>query len=227
MKPLEKLGQVATPDGRDLILYRRDGSFQIRLDGLELMTSRAHGSEDALAELAQQTRRGTSPPRVLIGGLGMGFTLRAALDCFPPRATLVVAEVFAEVIAWNRGPLASLADHPLDDPRVRVEETDVAKLLGDRCFDVILLDVDNGPNAFTLETNRRLYNDSGIQRLARSLTAGGVLAVWSATSEPAFEKRLHRAGLWVARHTVRARGKAGGPRHTIYLASRESSSRAR
>ncbi len=218
MKPLETLGQVVTRDGQDLVLYHRDGSYQIRLGGFELMTSRAHGSEEALAELAQRSQRGKKSPKVLVGGLGMGFTLRAALDHFPQKSSFVVAEVFPEVVTWNRGPLADLANRPLEDPRVRVVEADVAKLLRGGRFDAILLDVDNGPNAFTLDSNQHLYNAAGIARLTGALAPGGVLAVWSAQSEPAYEKRLHCAALEVVRHTVRARGAAGGPRHTLYLA---------
>lgn len=220
MRPLETLGRVRTRDGQNLVLYHRDGDFQIRVDGLELMSSRAHGSEDMLAELAQDAIRHVAAPRILVGGLGMGFTLRAALDRFPRKATLVVAEVFPEVVAWNRGLLAHLAASPLDDPRVRVLEADVAEVLGTARFDAILLDVDNGPAAFTLESNARLYGTSGIGRICRSLAAGGVLALWSATVEPAFERKLRRAGLRVRRERVRARGRAGGPRHTIYLARR-------
>lgn len=218
MKPLEILGQVETGDGEELALYHRDGAYQIRLGGLELMTSRAHGSEEALAQLARHALGDQPDPRVLIGGLGMGFTLRAALDGFPAASRFIVAEVFPEVVAWNRGPLANLARRPLEDPRVVVTETDVFDLLGEDPFDTILLDVDNGPWAFTLESNERLYDAAGIARLADSLTAAGVLAVWSADPDPAFEKRLRRAGLRVERQTVRARGAAGGPRHTLYLA---------
>ncbi len=219
MKPFETLGSVTTRDGLDLVLSERDGVFQIRLDGRELMSSRAHGSEAALARLAQEAIRGVRAPRILVGGLGMGFTLRAALDAFPPSARLVVAEVFPEVVAWNRGPLAHLASRPLSDRRVRVLETDVATALEPGRYDAVLLDVDNGPAAFTLESNAGLYTVEGLRRIARSLTPGGVLALWSADVEPAFERRLRRAGLASRRERVPARGPGGGPRHTIYLAS--------
>lgn len=220
MKPLETVGRV-TRDGLDLALYHRDGAFQIRVDGMELMSSQAHGSEDALAELAQEAILGVKAPRVLVGGLGMGFTLRAALDRFPRRAELVVAEVFPEVVVWNRGPLAHLAARPLEDPRVRVVESDVSALLGKTPFDCILLDVDNGPTAFSLPSNAGLYDAVGIARICRSLKDGGVLALWSADLDPAFERRLQRAGMETRRERPRARGRAGGPRHAIYLARRE------
>jgi spermidine synthase len=217
MKPLETVGRVTTRDGQDLVLYHRDGTFQIRVGGLELMSSRLHGSELALAELAREAIPGVAAPRVLIGGLGMGYTLRAALDCFPKTAAFLVAEVFPEVVAWNRGPLAHLAADPLADRRVRVLAADVGETLDRGPFDAILLDVDNGPVAFTLESNAGLYDAAGIERLRRSLAPGGVLAVWSASDEPAFERRLRRAGLSVRRERVRRRNRTGRPRHTIYL----------
>ncbi len=218
MKPVETIDQAKTHDGQDLILYHRDGAYQIRVDGMELMSSRAHGSEAALAELTQEALAKVKAPRILIGGLGMGFTLRAALDCFSATTTLVVAEVFAEVVKWNRGPLAHLAKRPLDDRRVRLCQADVAEVLAEGPFDGILLDVDNGPQAFTLEANARLYGARGIGRLRDALTASGVLSLWSAGDEPAFERGLKRAGFRVRRVRVPARGRGGGPRHTIYMA---------
>ncbi len=220
MKPVETVGQAKTQDGQDLVLYHRDGAYQIRVDGMELMSSRAHGSEAALAELTQEALAKVAAPRVLIGGLGMGFTLRAALDCFSQQTTLVVAEVFAEVVKWNRGPLAHLAKRPLEDARVRLRRADVAEVLSDGPFDGILLDVDNGPQAFTLEANARLYGAGGIGRLRDALTAGGVLSVWSAGDEPVFERGLKKAGFQMRRVRVPARGRGGGPRHTIYLATK-------
>ncbi len=220
MIPLETLGRATTADGRDLVLYHRDGVFQIRVDGLELMSSNAHGSETALAELAQEAVRHVLRPRILIGGLGMGFTLRAALDCFPKTATIVVAELFAEVVEWNRGPLSHLAKRPLDDPRVRLHRADVNDLLDGEPFDAILLDVDNGPGAFTVTSNERLYGASGIDRLVRAVKEQGVLALWSATVEQVFERKLRKAGLEVECRRVHARGPGGGARHAIYLIRR-------
>ncbi|MEE8525904.1 MAG: hypothetical protein V3T72_18365 [Thermoanaerobaculia bacterium] len=220
MIPLDTLGRAKTADGCDLVLYHRDGVFQIRIDGLELMSSNAHGSEKALAELAHEVIRKVQQPRVLIGGLGMGFTLRAALDCFPKAATIVVAELFAEVVEWNRGPLSHLAGRPLYDPRVRLRRADVNDVLADEPFDCILLDVDNGPGAFTVKSNARLYGTSGTNRLVRALKRHGVLALWSATVEQTFERQLRRSGLEVRCHRVHARGSAGGARHAIYLVCR-------
>ena len=219
MKPQNIVGQAKTPDGEDLVLYERDGAYQIRVDGMELMSSRAHGSEDALAELTREAIGKVAAPKVLIGGLGMGFTLRSALKCFPRGATLVVAEVFPEVVEWNRGPLAHLAGRPLEDRRVELRRTDVARLFGGKeTFDGILLDVDNGPTGFTLESNAGLYTVPGLKRIRRSLTAKGVLSVWSADDDTGFEKQLRRARFKVRRERIAARGRGGGPRHTIYLA---------
>ena len=218
MEALEALGRTKTRDGQDLVLFHRHGTFYYHIDGLELMSSLAHGSEDALARLAQEAVAGVADPRVLIGGLGMGFTLRAALDCFPPKAEIVVAEVFPQVVRWNRGPLAHLARRPLNDRRVRVIESDVVEVIGTEPFDAILLDVDNGPEAFTLASNGRLYSVEGIRRTCQSLSPGGVVTYWSVVVEPVFERRLKRAGCRWHREMIRARGAAGGPRHTIYVA---------
>ncbi|MEM7356725.1 MAG: hypothetical protein AAF657_38270 [Acidobacteriota bacterium] len=217
MKAPNTIGRATTRDGEELALYERDGVFQIRIDGMELMSSRAHGSEKALAELTREAIRRIAAPKVLIGGLGMGYTLRSALECFPQAARLVVAEVFPQVVAWNRGPLAHLAGRPLDDPRVELRQKDVSKVIASEPFDAIVLDVDNGPAAFTLESNGGLYTASGLARIRRGLTPRGVLSVWSAADEPAFERRMRRAGFKVSRERIPARGRGGGPRHTIYL----------
>ena len=227
MKPVETIEESRTHDGQSLVLYHRDGVFQIRVDGMELMSSRAHGSEAALAELTRDALADVPAPRILIGGLGMGFTLRAALDSFPSGSELVVAEVFEEVVRWNRGPLAHLAHRPLEDKRVRLRRSDVAEVLDDGPFDGILLDVDNGPQAFTLEANARLYERRGIGRLRDALAQGGVLSLWSAGDEPGFERALKRAGFAVRRVRVPARGRGGGPRHTIYLARKAKPPRRR
>jgi len=219
MKPQVILGQAKTRDGEDLILYERDGAYQIRVGGMELMSSRAHGSEDALAELTRDVIRNVRAPKVLIGGLGMGFTLRSALKCFSRAATLIVAEVFPEVVEWNRGPLAHLASRPLEDPRVDLRLMDVAEAFGgDEQFDAVLLDVDNGPTGFTLESNAGLYQFAGLTRIRHSLTARGVLSVWSADADTGFEKQLRRARFKVRCERISARGRGGGPRHAIYLA---------
>lgn len=229
MLPLETLGRVTTADGKELVLYHRDGVFHIRIDGLELMSSRAHGSEQMLARLACDRIEGVTGPRMLIGGLGLGYTLRAALDCLRADAEVVVAELFPAVVEWNRGPLAHLAGYPLRDPRVRVEESDVRDLLGERSasFDAILLDVDNGPEALTLASNQWLYTAPGLAALRRSLKGAGVLAIWSPYRDTAFVRRLRRAGFEVRSETVSARGHAAGPRHTIFLAKRAADLRQR
>lgn len=219
MKPQTTLSRVTTPDGKELVLYERDGVYSIRVDGLELMSSRAHGSEEALARLAL-SEVGEKRPQVLVGGLGMGFTLRAVLNFRPPVFTVTVAELFPAVVAWNRGELAHLAHAPLEDPRVRLVEGDVADLLAasPSSFDAVLLDVDNGPEAFTLARNEHLYGADGIASIKRSLKPGGVLAVWSADPDPGFGRALRKAGFRVRAETVSARGTAKGPKHTIFVA---------
>ena len=219
MKPWELLGQTQTPDGSDMTLMRRDTEIVILANGKPLMSSRMHGSEEALAVMGCRHARTLEEPCVLIGGLGMGFTLRATLDLLPPGASVVVAELVPAVVEWNSGPLGPLAGHPLKDRRVRVEEGDVAATLRgstDR-FDAVLLDVDNGPVAFTASENANLYDDHGIAAARNALRAGGVLAVWSAWDDRKFEKRLRRGGFSVEVERVRARLKKGGPRHTIFL----------
>jgi spermidine synthase len=164
---------------------------------------------------------GAYAPRVLIGGLGMGYTLRAILDALPSTARVVVAEIMAEVVAWNRGPLAAPAGRPLDDRRVTVRVGDVATMLGAEAetggFDAVVLDIDNGPDAVMLARNQPLYTPAGLRRLGAALRTGGVLAVWSADASPSFEAALDEAGFAWERVAVAARGVAGDPEHTIYL----------
>jgi len=226
MKPFETLDELTTAEGLRLSLHRHDADFYLILDGDELMSSRKPDSESALGRLACRRLMGVRKakkrgPRVLIGGLGFGYTLRAVLDELPPTAEVVVAELFSQVVEWNRRYLGVLCDHPLEDPRVRVRVGDVGDLFGERnttCFDAILLDVDNGPAALCLESNERLYGRAGLARIKRSLASGGVLAVWAATAEPAFAKLLRKSGFEVSTETVRAfRGR--GSKHTIFLAT--------
>lgn len=221
MKPLEVLGEAQTPDGSTMTLTRRDREFIILVGGRPLMSSRMQGSEQALATLACRHVPHESPC-VLVGGLGMGFTLRAALDLLPHDAVVVVAELVPAVLEWNRGPLGPLAGHPLKDARVAVDAGDVAVTLhssADR-FDAILLDVDNGPDAFTSSRNAALYGDSGLQSAWTALRSGGVLAVWSAWEDRKFEQRLRYNGFEIDVQRVRGRLKKGGPHHTIFLARR-------
>ena len=219
MRPWELLGQTRTPGGEDMSLTRQGGEFVILAGGKPLMSSRMHGSEEALAAFGCRDARARDEPCVLIGGLGMGFTLRATLDLLPPAATVVVAELVPAVVEWNRGPLGPLAAHPLKDRRVRIEVGDVADTLRASTgrFDAVLLDVDNGPAAFTASHNTRLYDDQGLAAARAALTPGGVLAVWSAWDDRRFEQRLRHGGFTVQVERVRGRLKKGGPRHTIFL----------
>jgi spermidine synthase len=230
MKPWETLARTRLNDGTELTLRRHPSDVVIEADGRSLMSSRQHASEEALARLGCAEALKLSRPRVLIGGLGMGFTLRAALDLLPADAVVVVSELVPAVVDWNRGPLADLARHPLDDPRVQLEIGDVAKLLrkpGEK-FDAILLDVDNGPLPLTTATNARLYNGPGLTAAHSALRPGGTLAVWSATTDQNFEHRLRTAGFEVHEERVQARApgpdggpiRRRGPRHTIVIARR-------
>lgn len=219
MRPWELLGETRTPDGEDMRLTRQGSEYVILAGGKPLMSSRMHGSEEALAALGCAAARARDEPCVLVGGLGMGFTLRATLDVLPPAATVVVAELVAAVVEWNRGPLGTLADHPLEDRRVRIEIGDVADVLraSRGRFDAVLLDVDNGPRAFTASHNTRLYDDQGLAAARQALAPGGLLAVWSAWDDRRFEQRLKHGGFRVQVERVRGRLKQGGPRHTIFL----------
>ncbi len=224
MKAWELLGQTCTPDASDMRLVRRDHEYVILVNGKTLMSSRMHGSEEALARVACQYLRTKERPRVLVGGLGMGFTLRATLDVLPPDAIVTVAELVPAVVEWNRGPLSLLAGHPLKDRRVRIDVGDVGYTLRanpDR-FDVILLDVDNGPAAFTAPANRGLYDNAGVAAAYAALRMGGALAVWSAWDDTKFEQRLRFHGFVVEVERVRARLKKGGPRHTIFLGRKQA-----
>jgi spermidine synthase len=219
MQPWIELSQARTAAGDTLVLRQRGGIFEIRCNGWDLMSNRAHHSEETAAALACAPL--TAPaPRVLIGGLGMGYTLRAALDRLPATARVIVAELLPAVIAWNRGPLAPLAGHPLDDPRVAVMCGDVAVVLeqADR-FDAIVLDADNGPDAVMLAGNQRLYSCEGLRVARQRLCPGGTLAVWSADRSPGFERRLAATGFEWRSTDVPARGDPADPHHIIYLAS--------
>jgi len=223
--PWEFLDSARVPgNGGELRLYRRGGEFSIRVDGCELMNSRVHGSEDALAELACAMVADISRPRILIGGMGMGYTLAAALRQLGSGARIVVAELVPEVVEWNRSAFAELAGHPLQDGRITVWVGDVAQLLKGKkqAYDAILLDVDNGPEGLTGQDNDWLYSRAGLQAAFAALRPAGVLAVWSASPDRAFSLRLHRAGFEVDEVRVRARGSSKGGRHTIWLATRDS-----
>ena len=219
MKPWESLGQTRTPDGEEITLARHSTEYVIRAGGQTLMSSRMHGSEEALATFGCARARTLETPRCLIGGLGMGFTLRTALDLLPPGATVVVAELIPALVDWNRGALGALARHPLRDRRVVLEVGDVGAVLqgAPRRFDAVLLDVDNGPSAFTTTYNAGLYDDKGLAAARDALTPGGIFAVWSAREDRRFEQRLRYAGFDVTVERVRGRLKKGGPRHVIFI----------
>jgi spermidine synthase len=219
MKPWVVLDRASIPGGGELTLSQRARDFAIRVGRDELMSSMSHGSEDALARLAF-AHLGTRPQRqVLIGGLGMGFTLAAALRDAAPEDRLTVAELIPEVVQWNHGPLAHLAGHPLSDPRVEVHVGDVAALLRSQreFYDLILLDVDNGPSALTTSANHWLYGSAGLTAAFTALSAGGALAIWSAGHDNAFTKRLRAAGFQVELAEARAHGNRGS-RFVIWLA---------
>ena len=217
MIPWLELGRARVPQG-DLILSRRGDEYAIRLRGAELMNSRAHQSEEQLAVLGCEGLRERSGVRVLIGGLGMGFTARAALDVLAPDASIVIGELVPEVVAWNQGPLAMLAGAPLEDPRVSVIVGDIAKRIAeaDGAYDAILLDVDNGPDAFTAPGNAALYGVPGLERARRALAPGGRLGVWSVEDDKAFTGRLRGVGFAVAQHRI-APHKGSGARHVVWI----------
>ncbi|TCK18128.1 hypothetical protein DFR30_1391 [Thiogranum longum] len=223
MTPWVLLDRAPVPgDGGELCLYRRGDEFSIKIaGGGELMNSRVHGSEDALAEQTCARLAECESPRLLIGGLGMGFTLAAALRHFKSRVQVVVAELVPAVVVWNKGPLGECAGHPLEDPRVAVREVDVARILGgaQSSFEAILLDVDNGPEGLTRKENDWLYGMSGLNAAYAALTPGGVLAVWSAGPNRDFQQRLRKVGFDVEEVRVYAHGSKGA-RHTLWFARR-------
>ena len=223
MIPWELLDSAAVPgSGEVLRLYKRGEEFSIRVESRELMNSRVHGSEDTLAELACARITGRPCPRILIGGLGMGYTLATALRQLGATATVIVAELVPAVVAWNAGPLAHLAGHPLQDSRVAVREADVGRILeeGPQHYDAILLDVDNGPKSLTVKRNDWLYARAGLEAAYCALRPRGVLAIWSAGPDRLFTQRLRHIGFEVDEVRVRARGGRGGERRTIWIAER-------
>lgn len=219
LKPTERLGEARSPDGTLLELLRHDGAYLIRADGVELMSTRRHLSEDRLAEVACAPVAARPAVRVLIGGLGLGFTLREALRQLGHDAEVVVAELLAEVIAWNENPAYDLSAAAMRDPRVRIVHDDVTNVLRAEPagFDAIMLDTDNGPEGMILSENSRLYAGRGIATTIAALRPGGVIAYWSVGDDPQFAAALGRAGLTVSTLRVRAHATAG-PMHTLYVA---------
>jgi spermidine synthase len=223
MKPLERLGEARTPNGTLIALYRHDGAYLIRADGIELMSTRRHLSEDRLAEVACAPYRDTHGARVLIGGLGLGFTMRAALEALRPDAEVVVAEFLAEVIEWNVNPAYELSAKAMQDPRTRIVHDDIVNVLGANIagFDAIMLDTDNGPDGMLMSENARLYAMYGIETTVAALRPGGTIAYWSVGEDPKFLDALRRSHLTVQTLRVRAHDTAG-PTHILYVATRRA-----
>ena len=225
MIPSRLLGTASIPNnGGELRLTQRENDFSIHLKGVrgELMNSRVHSSELALAELGCAHIQGIENTKVLVGGLGMGFTLAAALKATTISSQVVVAELVAEVVEWNKGPLGECAGRPLDDNRALVHLGDVAELFktNQATYDAVLLDVDNGPEGFTNAKNNNLYSIKSLQAIQQTLNPNGVLAIWSAWHDPKFILQLKKAHFEVEVKTVRAH-KGKGSRHTIYLAKKK------
>ena len=223
MIPWEKIDRAEVPGHEgEITLAKRGAEFSIRTAGIELMNSRLHGSEGTLGELACSRFKGKSGLRILIGGLGMGYTLAAALEQSEPDTRITVSELIPAVIRWNREHLGHLTGMPLNDPRVSVEEEDVAETIRKRksAWDAILLDVDNGPDEFTWKANARLYGRSGLKTSFSALRPGGILAIWSSGTDEVFTRRLKQCGFRTETVTVRARKPGKGGRHIIWLAGK-------
>lgn len=221
MKRRTVLDKASTPDGGSMELVEHDGTYSIRINGNDLMSTRQHFSEEKLAEFACNNINLKCEPRVLIGGLGCGFTLRAALKILPPDAEVTVAEVMPHVIAWNKNPDYPLGSDALADERVTVVQTDVNTLISKSktFFDAIILDIDNGPTAMVMASNQYLYQEIGLHQIKSALTVGGRVAIWSAASNPQFSKMMGRAGFKVDVQRCRSNGDKGGWHH-IFVGDR-------
>ncbi|MEW4467259.1 hypothetical protein AB1K62_05435 [Parasphingorhabdus sp. JC815] len=221
MIPRILIDSAQIPGSGELRLFQRGKEFSIMLGNNELMNSRLSGSEEALATLPCERLSGHKAPRLLIGGLGMGFTLRAALPMLEASAEIIVAELVPAVVKWARGPMAEIFDGSLSDPRVTIKTTDVFDLISGHQdqFDAILLDVDNGPDGITHASNDRLYSLAGLKAAKKALRPGGILAIWSSAPDAAFTRRLTKARFAVEENRVRARGKRGA-HHMIWMATR-------
>jgi spermidine synthase len=219
MQPWTTLARARTPDGSELTLAQRGDEYAIRAGGKPLMSSREHGSEEVMSIIAAR-RAGGPGATWLVGGLGLGYTLRTALDRLSRDSKVVVAELLPDVVEWNRGPLAHLADRPLDDARVEVYVGDVRRAMAEKqgTFDAILLDVDNGPSALTDEGNHPLYGPRGLRTIRGSLRRRGTLVVWSAAHDARFVRRLENEGFRVEVEEVGSRGGVGGRRHVLFVA---------
>jgi spermidine synthase len=218
MIPRELVATARIPGGEEMRLYRRGPDHMIAVEREELMSTRMSGSEEALARLTAE-RLGDRPKQQwLIGGYGMGFTLRTALAMLPPDALVTVAELVPEIVDWARGPMNALTAGCLDDPRVTVLLADVADAIRQGSFDAILLDVDNGPDALVRANNQWLYERGGLAITKEALRPGGLLAIWSARPDARFTRTLAAAGFQVEEQVVRARTNGKGPRHHIWFA---------
>ena len=218
MKKWTLLDSVRTPEGKTISLHEHDGHYTLRINGLDLMSTRQHSSEEKLAELACQKLVLKKKARVLIGGLGLGFTLKKTLSYLRQDAKVVVAEIIPAVIHWNKNPEINLSGTALADPRVQVVQRDVADLIrdGKSHFDAILLDVDNGPASLTTDRNRRLYQKTGLMQAFDALRDGGCLAVWSANADPSFQKLMGQVGFSVQLERSRAY-KDSGSSHSLFI----------
>lgn len=215
-----QLIDTALWNGTTLKLYQRGEEFSIRVDKAgELMNSRAHHSEEVLAQIACQMIAGWENPHLLVGGLGMGFTLAAVLAHSNGAATVMVSELIPAVVRWNRDYLGQLANFPLDDARVQVLEQDVARVMLENrnSFDAIMLDVDNGPSSFTHDDNDALYSTRGLARARDALKVGGILTVWSASTDTAFTQRMKKSGFEVSEQRVGSHASRRGNRHNIWI----------
>lgn len=221
MTPRELLDTAEVPGGEPLRLFRRGDDHMIVLERNELMNSRMSGSEEALAVMTLE-RLGKREARVLIGGYGMGFTLRAALAVLGGNAKVTVAELVPKIVDWARGPMAALTNGCLDDPRVKIVFDDVGRVIADgqNAYDAILLDVDNGPDGLTRVGNDSLYSMRGLDSARQALRPGGILAVWSAAPDAPFARRMRDSGFQVEEVAVRARQNGKGPRHVIWFGKR-------
>lgn len=224
MKPTVRIAATATPDGGEIVLYKHDGDFIIEVNGHDLMLSRQHESELELARLGCAHLAGRPEARILIGGLGMGYTLRQALDTLGPDANVLVAELLPAIVDWNRDHLGVLNGQPLEDPRVAVASADIVELIGrsPNTFDAILLDVDNGPSAIVDTGNRRLYGRRGIGACRAALRDRGVLAIWSAKPSKAFEHTLMACGLQVRRFRVHAYANSKSQWRYVWVAATDA-----
>ena len=222
MIPRETLATAQVPGGEPLRLVRRGGDFIIMLDRNELMSSRMSGSEEALANMGCARIAGRAKPHVLVGGYGMGFTLRACLAALGRDGRVTVAEIVPEIIDWAKGPMAAMTAGGIDDPRTAIHLGDVGALLAGSTglFDAILLDVDNGPDGLSRQGNDALYSHAGLARARAALKPGGTLAVWSAAPDKAFARRFAESGFAVDEVVVAARSNGKGPRHTIWFGRR-------